>query len=57
MNCCAGHFVEVVEGRTEPPTHSEPDYATLMQEFTENALVNQDDAAEWLAHRLRDIAS
>lgn len=57
VNCCAGHFIEVIEGRTEPPSHSEPDYAILMKNFTEKALVNEDDAAEWLAQRLKKFVS
>ena len=55
VHCCAGYLIEVLEGRTEPPTHSEPDYAILMQSFTEKALLNADDAAEWLAKKLTDL--
>lgn len=55
VHCCADHFIEVLEGGTEPPTHSEPDYAILMQAFTEKALLNADDAAEWLAKKLTNL--
>lgn len=55
VNCCAGHLIEVMEGRTGPPTHSEPDYVILMKEFTEKALANEDNAAEWLANNLRSL--
>lgn len=50
--CCARHLIEVSEGSTEPPNHSEPDYVILMQSFTEKALLNADDATEWLAKKL-----
>ena len=55
VNCCAGHFIEVMEGRTSPPTHSEPDYAILMKEFSEKALADEDNAVEWLAKKLKSL--
>ena len=55
VNCCAAHFIEVMGGRTGPPTHSEPDYAILMKEFAEKALANEDNAAEWLANKLKSL--
>ena len=40
INSCASHFVEVLEGKHELPTHSEPDYRVLMQNFANKAMVD-----------------
>ena len=52
IHCCVTYLCEVRAGSSIPPCHSDADFNTLMKKFVDKAILNEDEAINWLASKL-----